>query len=144
MSRIEFFVPFYLILQLLGIAMSHELGERKDFSLINPATIIKVEQEWPAVRFHFSFSDDFGAEIKKNAANNSITQVVVLDGIGEEIWRIDAATGTHGASIITYGMVPTGFIQIIPKSGNPPKLQVGENYYVRATWPGGAASFVYQ
>ncbi len=140
MIKIIFLLSF--IPQLATIVMVEQITER-NFSLVNPSTTIKVEQVGPDIHFHFWFAQDFGAD-KKDTPNNKIGQVVVLDGIGQEIWRIEAPPDYYGSATVTYGIVPRNFIQLTPKQGNPRRLEINENYYVRAQWPAGAASFVYQ
>ena len=47
-------------------------------------------------------------------------------------------------SSVTYGVVPKGFKQIVPKGKKAPALKINEDYRVWADWVGAAASFVYQ
>jgi hypothetical protein len=50
------------------------------------------------------------------------------------VWKISPSGGFHGTWIgklgsITYGVVPDGYTQIIPKEGTPPPLMEGQKYF---------------
>jgi hypothetical protein len=50
------------------------------------------------------------------------------------LWKIEPSDGFHGTWIgklgsITYGAVPEGYTQTIPKEGTPPPLMEGQKYF---------------
>jgi hypothetical protein len=47
---------------------------------------------------------------------------------GRVLWRIDSVGISETPSGITYGVVPPGFRQVIPKSGSPPPLEPNIKY----------------
>jgi hypothetical protein len=44
------------------------------------------------------------------------------------LWQIDSVGISETPSGITYGVVPPGFRQVIPKSGSPPPLEPNSKY----------------
>jgi hypothetical protein len=44
------------------------------------------------------------------------------------LWQIDSVGISETPSGITYGVVPPGFKQVIPKSGSPPPLEPNNKY----------------
>ena len=44
------------------------------------------------------------------------------------LWQIDSVGISETPSGITYGVVPPGFRQVIPKSGSPPPLEPNNKY----------------
>lgn len=65
------------------------------------------------------------------------------------VWRIGPSGGFHGTWIsklgsITYGVVPEGYAQIIPKEGTPVPLMEGQKYFyivVTTNAPGASGYF---
>lgn len=126
MRRKARFFYFIMFLQLSQVVASQEPGEiesPKPFSLINPRTEIVVRQEGPRVLFDFFHAGDFGDTMKKGARNDGITMVAVGNFFGEEIWKIEAPYGGQGSSSVTYGVVPKGFVQTIPKGKKAPPFK---------------------
>jgi hypothetical protein len=74
-----------------------------------------------------------------------VASVIVANLFQEVVWKIEAQRNVGAnASAVTYGVIPTGFVQTIPKLGTAPRLEKNEDYYVRVEGQGwGAASFVY-
>lgn len=55
-----------------------------------------------------------------------------------------ATPSVKGVQSVTYGVVPPGFVQVVPKTGLAPTLEENVEYYVSATGGGrGIASFTY-
>jgi len=118
-------------------------GERdplRPFSLTIPRVDILVQQEGGAVRFEFFLEEELNG-VKNKIHNDKITTVAVVKE-GEEIWKIEASS--RGVSTVTYGVVPSGFVQTIPKAKNVPLLEKNMKYYVRVDgWSWGGEYFVY-
>lgn len=65
------------------------------------------------------------------------------------VWKIEPSGGFHGTWIsklgsITYGVVPEGYAQTIPKEGTPVRLMEGQKYFyvvVTANAPGASGYF---
>lgn len=81
----------------------------------------------------FSFSAGQFAECCDHLAFLTVSEI---EGSGardpEVIWQIWPMSGTDnsakGLPKITYGQVPTGFVQKIPEVGPPPRLEEGKMY----------------
>ncbi len=62
-----------------------------------------------------------------------------------EIWRVYLPKGYPVSSVVTYGVVPTGFVQDVPNAGPAPPLEPNRRYHVGVNGEGGmgATTFVY-
>jgi hypothetical protein len=130
-------------LQMSELKASEDTKPRKPLRLINPATEIVVQQNAGRVRFEFYIRDD--SDPPKRVLNDKVSTFVVRNFLSEELWKIEAARGDKTASTVTYGVVPPGFVQTVPKHGGAPRLDNNVEYYVSADgWYRGSASFVYQ
>jgi len=132
------------VAQVVAFQLPSETESPKFHDLIEPRTNVVVRQEGGKVVFEFINAIDFGPTVKKNTPNDRITRVRVVNIFSEEVWRIEAPYGGQGVSSVTYGVVPKGFKQIVPKGKKAPALKINEDYRVWADWVGAAASFVYQ
>ena len=61
------------------------------------------------------------------------------------IWEIKNRSTSFGVTTITYGVVPEGFDQTIPKNGTAPTLKSGSEYEVLVGFgAGGTTRFIYK
>ena len=140
-------IMFLHVAQGVGFQSPRETESPKFHDLIIPSTKIVVRQENAKVIFEFINPLDFGPTVKKDTPNDRITTVRVLNIFSEEVWKIEAPYGGQGASSVTYGVVPKGFKQTVPKGGKAPALKINEDYRVSVKGGGGGsgvASFVYK
>jgi len=123
-------------------SIAGEKDSPKPFSLTIPRVDILVQQAGGAVRFEF-FLEENRDGIQNKIRNDKITTVVVLKD-GQEMWKIEASADRQGVSTVTYGIVPSGFVQTLPKVNSVPPLEKNEEYYVRVDgWYWGGEYFVY-
>ena len=139
-------IIFLQVVQVVAFQSPRETESPEFHDLIIPSTNVVVRQESAKVIFEFINPLDFGPTVKKNTPNDRITTVRVVNIFSEEMWKIEAPWGGQGASSVTYGVVPKGFRQTVPKGRKAPALEINEDYrvWVDGGAGAGAASFVYQ
>ena len=71
--------------------------------------------------------------------------VVKGDTPKDIVWRVDSESPVIGVRQVTYGVIPPGFVQLVPSNNSPPEnLISGQKYSVSGTGDGMAVNaFVY-
>lgn len=67
-----------------------------------------------------------------------VTEFAVASDEDGAVWQLaaESAEGIPARELaIVYGELPRGFVQIVPASGQPPRLMEGRTYYVAAGGP---------
>ena len=107
---------------------------------------IRIMQDGPQVSFNF-----FRAQRKRRPAAQptGITWLLVysksVTNTVQAQWLIYSQETTNAVEKATYGNVPDGFQQLVPKSGAPLMLQCGVVYFVEAQGTErGRTNFVYR
>jgi hypothetical protein len=70
------------------------------------------------------------------------SRMLLITENGTALWFIEAKPSQSGVKRIVYGVVPSGFRQHKPATGDPPKLEVGHKYFVSGRLAD--TEFVYQ
>lgn len=133
------------LIVLVNLVYSQKLWS-KDAPMIKdyPVFEVAVYQESGGVRFEF-YKRDFSVPTEKKLPHTETFSISVHLRGSDPLWQIVASDQEKGVAAVTYGVVPPGFQQIVPKSGRAPALEKNVEYFVSARGGGnGISKFTYQ
>jgi hypothetical protein len=137
-----FCIRVTLSLLLLGVAYAcrQVVGD--------PRVEIIVQQIDATVKFEFVGRKQI-AWLKQRVPHKASYLFIgqVVGSSSNIVWEIEARDLSAGASEITYGLLPPGFEQLTPKTGQPPPLNTDGPYEVTVTTlagGGGIVKFLYK
>ncbi len=146
MKRLLAFVGrVFFVMVLVNLDCSQDLWSReapviKDY----PVFDVAIYQESGRVRFEF-YKDNSSVSIEKKVPHTETFNISVHLRGSDPLWQIVASDQKTGVATVTYGVVPPGFQQIVPKRGPAPALEKNVEYYVSARGGGnGISKFTYQ
>ena len=100
-----------------------------------PVFDIDVKQDGRTVRFEF-YRKSGSAQVNKRTPQDEVHIISVHLRGHSGFWQIMAKPSVKGIQSVTYGIVPPGFVQVVPKTGLAPTLEENVEYYVSATGGG--------
>ena len=127
---------------LVFFAHTDILGAEAPITYDYPVFDIDVKQKDGNVRFEFYHSS--GSEQTGRRTPHEDVHIIAIHLRGNSaFWQVMAKPGIKGIQNLTYGTVPPGFVQVVPKIGLAPALEESVDYYVSATG-GGRGISVFQ
>ncbi len=110
---------------------------------VDPSVEIEVHQTKGLVDFTF-FIQRQNWWSKGMARVPTKVAVLTLRDSEQTVWAIRATSLDAGLEDIRYAVLPRGYEQLVPKSGSPPELKIGNGYEVTVSAGGhGFTTFVY-
>lgn len=139
------FISFLQTSELVGSQVPQNIAAPNCSDLFQSRVEVLIQEEAGKVVFNFFAQQGCGANYKV-VPDERVSSIIVTNIYREEVWKLEVAdVAAPRVSTVTYGIVPKGFVQAVPKLGKPPRLERNEEYYVAVLGQGrGAAAFVYR